>query len=148
MENLSLKTANNKIIGSIWILAGITFLITGLLKKEPLDSGDWIRDLAFCIIGILFFTPVVGYDNAIVEICDSCLKIRWIFWYRWVTVSESEIDSILLARNGVLIRRKDQKPVKINLYSLDKKQKEQVYRFFTDYAHEKGFNRETRPGQI
>lgn len=148
MENLSIKTSNNKIVGAMWILAGITFLVIGLLKEEPLETGEWIRNLAFCLIGIVFFTPLVGHDKAVVESGDGCLKIRWILWYRWVTVSESEIDSILLARNGVLIRRKDQKPVKINLYSLDKKQKEQVYKFFTDYAHGKGFTRETQPGQI
>ncbi len=148
MENLSIRTSNHKIIGTMWILAGITFLVIGLLKKEPLETDVWIRDLGFCLIGILFFTPVVGNDNSVVELGDGFLMIRWINRYRWITVPESEIESILLARNGVLIRRKNQKPVKISLYYIDKKQKDQVYKFFTDYAHEKGFTRETQPGQI
>lgn len=47
-----------------------------------------------------------------------------------------------------MIKMKDKKPLKIKFYLIDKKQKEQVYKFFTDYAHEKDFVKEKQLGQM
>ena len=148
MENLIIRNSNRKLGGIAWILGGIVLLIAALASKEPLDFWDWMRPVVFCLLGVLFLTPLAGYDSATVEIYDGGLKIRWINWYRKVTVPESEIESIVLASNGVMIKRKDKKPLKIKFYLIDKKQKEQVYKFFTDYAHERDFVREKQLGQM
>lgn len=148
MENLVIKNSNRKLAGIIWIAGGIILLIAGLASKEPQDFWDWMKPVIFCLIGIILFTPLVGSDKAKIEVCEGSLKVRWINWYRSVTVRESEIESIILAKNGIMIRRKDNKPLKIKFYLIEKDQKELVYRFFTEYAHEKGFNREKKLDQI
>ena len=148
MENLVFRTSNNQLVGALWFLFGLVSLIMRVIRKEITDMGDWITPVFFCICGVIFFTPLVGSDKAKIEILDKSLRIRWINWYRAVTVMENEIESIILARNGVIIKRKDDKPLKIKFYLIDKKQKEQVYRFFTDYAHEKNFSRERQLDQI
>lgn len=148
MENLIIRTSNQKLAGLIWIVGGIGLLIIGILGKEPLEFWDWMKPIIFCLLGILFFTPLVGSDEAKVEICEGCLKVIWVNWFRTVRVLESEIESIILAKNGVMIMRKDMKPLKIKFHLIDKKQRDQAYRFFTDYAHLKGFVREKKLGQI
>ena len=148
MENLVFKNSSKKIVGALWILFGVVKLTIKLVRKEVSDTSDWIDSVMFCLFGVLFFTPVVGSDKVKIEIGDECLRIRWVNWLRTVTVMESEIESIILARNGVMIKRKDNKPLKIIFNFIDKKQKEQVYRFFTDYAHEKNFTRESQLDQI
>lgn len=148
MENLIIKNSSRKMAGVVWIVGGLVILILGITGKEPLEFWDWMKPLLFCLIGLIFFTPIVGSDDAKVEICDGYLKVRWVNWYRDVTIMESEIESIILARNGVMIKRKDKKPLKIKFHLIEKSQREYVYRFFTDYAHQKGFVREKQLGQI
>ena len=148
MESLVFRTSNNKMVGALWILGGLGLLIIRIIRKEMVDFGDWITPLVFCICGVVFLTPLAGSDKAKIEIDDQCLRIKWVNWYRTITVMESEIESIILARNGVMIKRKDIKPLKIKFYLIDKKQKDQVYKFFTDYAHEKNFSRERKLEQI
>ena len=113
MENLIFRTSNNKLVGVVWIVGGLGLLIIRITRKEIADPGDWTTPIVFCIMGIIFFTPLVGSDKAKIEISDQSLRIRWINWYRTVTVMEDEIESIILASNGVMIKRKDNKPLKI-----------------------------------
>jgi uncharacterized membrane protein YobD (UPF0266 family) len=138
MENLIIKHRNQllskKAIGGLWIFLGIILLIIG---KDSLDEGDWMRSIAFCLIGLIYFTPLIGSNKSQIEICDGCLKIIWINWIRKVTVLDSEIESIILAENGVLIKRKGKRTLKIKLYLMGKEQKNQVYEFFTEYAQQK-----------
>jgi uncharacterized membrane protein YobD (UPF0266 family) len=143
MENLIIEHRNQllskKAIGGLWIFLGIIFLIIG---KDSLDRGDWMRSIAFCLIGLIYFTPLVGSNKSQIEICEGCLKIIWINWIRKVTVLDSEIESIVLAENGVLIKRKGKKTLKIKLYLIDKDQKNQVFDFFTKYAQQKNLVQE------
>lgn len=140
MENLIIKPRNlaisRKVIGGMWIVFGIILLF---LDKDLLGKLDWGRSVAYFIIGIIFFTPLVGSNKAQIEILEESLKIIWITWYRKVTVTDSEIESITLATQGILIKRKDKRPLRINLYLIDKEQKNKVYRFFTEYAKQKKF---------
>jgi uncharacterized membrane protein YobD (UPF0266 family) len=143
MENLIIEHRNQllskKAIGGLWIFLGIIFLIIG---KDSLDRGDWLRSIAFCLIGLIYFTPLVGSNKSQIEICEGCLKIIWINWIRKVTVLDSEIESIILAENGILIKRKGKSTLKIKLYLMDKDQKNQVYDFFTKYSQQKNLVQE------
>ena len=98
-----------------------------------------MRSIAFCLIGVIHFTPLMGSNKSQIEICEGSLKIIWIFWYRKVTVLDSEIEGITLAAKGILIKRKDKRPLKINFYLIEKEQKVHVYKFFTEYSQQKGF---------
>jgi uncharacterized membrane protein YobD (UPF0266 family) len=60
-------------------------------------------------------------------------------WIRTVTIPETEIEKIILAKDGIKIYRKDKKAVKLLIYYMEKEQKNKVYIFFTEYAREKNF---------
>jgi hypothetical protein len=140
MENFIIEHKSHairtKAVGGFWIFLGIVFLIIG---KDSLDSGVWGRSLAFFIIGVIHFTPLVGSHKSQIEICEGCLKIIWITWITKVTIRETEIESITLAEKGILINRKGKKAAKLLLYLLGKEQKVQVYKFFTEYAQQKNY---------
>lgn len=140
MENLIIKRRNQllnkRVLGALWISIGTILLI---MKKDQLDKGDWIIFIVFCLIGMIHFTPLAGSDISQIEISDGCLKIIWITWIRKITVPDSEIEGITLASKGILIKRKDKKPLKINFYLIEKEQRNQVYEFFTEYAKQKNF---------
>jgi hypothetical protein len=140
MENLIIEhnklASNRKMLGCLWIIIAVGSLFVG--KGSPAEK-DWGRSIAFCIIGLVHFTPLMGSSRSQIEICDGCLKIIWMNWYRTVTIQESEIEKIVLAKDGVKIYRKEKRAVKVLFYLMEKDQKVQVYNFFTEYAHQKNF---------
>jgi hypothetical protein len=135
MDNLIIIRKNlsfsRKAIGGFWIIIGIALLI---FDKGSLGKVDWGRSIAYFIIGVIFFTPLMGSARSQIEICERCLKIIWITWYRKVTVLDSEIEGITLTAKGILIKRKDKRPLKISFYLIEKEQRVQVYKFFIEYA--------------
>jgi hypothetical protein len=135
MEDLIIVRKNlsfsRKAIGGFWIIIGIALLI---FDKGSSGKLDWGRSVAYFIIGVVFFTPLMGSARSQIEIGEGCLKIIWITWYRKVTVLDSEIESIALAAKGILIKRKDKRPLKINFYLIEKEQRVQVYKFFIEYS--------------
>jgi hypothetical protein len=139
MENLIINPKHlnsKKIVGGVWILLGIIALFIG---KGSLSEKDWTRPIIFWVIGILFLTPLAGSVKSQVEIFEGCLKIIWMNWIRTVTIPETEIEKIILAKDGIKIYRKDKKAVKLLIYYMEKEQKNKVYIFFTEYAREKNF---------
>ena len=99
MENLIIEhrgqSISRKVIGSIWILLAIVFLI---LEKDSLEQKDWIRSIVFFILGIIFFTPLMGSTKSQIEITEGCLKIIWMNWIRTITIQETEIERIILVK--------------------------------------------------
>lgn len=138
MENLIIKPSDvsfrRKAVGGMWIILGIALLI---FDKGSSGKVDWGRSIGFWLIGVIFFTPLLGSSIAQIEICEESLKIIWMNWYRKVTVPDSEIEGIALAAKGILIRRKDKRPLKISFYLIEKEQRVQVYNFFIEYAKQK-----------
>jgi uncharacterized membrane protein YobD (UPF0266 family) len=135
MENLILKPGRfngRKAAGAFWILYAFIRLF---IVKDTLDNWDWVLSILFFVIGVIFLTPLGGSGKSQIEISDGSLTIIWIGWIRKVTVLDSEIESIILAKNGVMIKRKDKRPLKIKFYLNRKEDKNQVYTFFTEYAH-------------
>jgi hypothetical protein len=140
MDNLIIEHKGQaiirKVIGGLWIIIAIGILI---FEKNSLGQKDWPRAIIFFILGMLFFTPLMGSTKSQIEISEGCLKIIWMNWIRTVTIPETEIERIILAKDGIKIFRKDKKAVKLLLYYLGKEQKDQVYKFFTEYAQQKNF---------
>jgi hypothetical protein len=140
MENLIInhkgQFISRKSLGVFWIALGIISFIT---VKGSLDKGDWMRFIAFCLIGLVHFTPLIGSSRSQIEIGEGCLRIIWLNWIRKVTVQDSEIEGIILASNGVSINRKGKKALKIKFFSMDKSQKNKVHDFFITYAGQKNF---------
>jgi hypothetical protein len=140
LENLIIehkaRAISRKVVGGFWILLAIVFLI---IEQDSLGERDWLRSILFFIMGIIFFTPLIGSAKSQIEICEGCLKIIWMNWIRAVTIKETEIERIIFAKDGVKIYRTGKKAVKILLYYMSKEQKNQVYKFFTEYAQQKNF---------
>lgn len=140
MENLILehrgRSISRKVIGGFWIILSVSFLI---VERNSMGVKHWTEAIIFFIMGVLFFTPLMGNTKSQIEIGEGCLKIRWENWIRTVTIPETEIERIILAKDGIKIYRKDKKAVKLLIYYMEKEQKNQVYEFFTRYAQEKNF---------
>jgi hypothetical protein len=136
MENLiiehSRQAISRKVIGGLWIMIAIGTLI---FKKDMNGENDWGRPIAFFIIGVVFFTPLMGSSRSQIEIGEGYIKIIWTNWFRKITIQESDIEKIVLAKDGIKIYRRDKKAVKILLFYMEKEQKDQVYKFFCEYAH-------------
>jgi hypothetical protein len=140
MENLIIEhkgqALTRKLIGCFWIIMAIAILI---FEKNPQSHKQWTHAILFFILGVLFFTPLMGSTKSQIEICERCLKIIWMTWIRPVTIAESEIEKIVLGKDGIKIFRKDRQPVKLLFYAMGKEQQTRVYEFFTEYARLKGF---------
>ena len=140
MENLIIEHKTQaiirKAIGGFWILLAIIYLIIG---QDSLQEKDWVRSIIFFVLGLMFFTPLMGSTKSQIEISEGSLKIIWMNWIRTITIQETEIEKIILAKDGIKIYRKGKKAVKILLYYMGIEQKSQVYKFFTEYAEQKGF---------
>jgi hypothetical protein len=140
MKNLIIEhkgqALTRKIIGGLWIIMSIIIII---VEKNPQGHKQWAHALLFFIMGVLFFTPLVGSTKSQIEICEGCLKIIWMNWITPVTIAESEIEKIVFGQDGIKIFRKDKRPVKLLFYTMVKEQKTIVYEFFTEYAREKNF---------
>jgi hypothetical protein len=85
----------------------------------------------------VFLTPLLGSTKSQIEICEGSLKIIWLNWLRGITIQEKEIERIVLAKDSIKIYRNEEKAVKILLFYMGKEQKNQVYKFFTEYAQQK-----------
>jgi hypothetical protein len=128
------RLISRKVVGVLWIIVAIGSLI---VRKDILETRDWVRSIAFFIIGIVFLTPLLGSTKSQIEICEGYLKIIWLNWLRTVTIQDSEIERIVFAKDSVKIYRKEEKAVNILLFSMGKEQKNRVYKFFTEYAQQK-----------
>jgi hypothetical protein len=140
MENLVIEhrgqSISRKVIGCLWIIIAIGSLCFG---KKPPEQKDWVISIIFFILGILHFTSLLGSTRSQIEVCDGSLKIIWRDWIRTVVIPESEIQRIILGKDGVKIYRTDKKPVKILFFYMDKEDKNKIYDYFTRYAREKNF---------
>lgn len=144
MENLIIdhkgRSKANIAIGCIWILLAIIFLI---FEKDPLKTEDWKRSIIFFFFGIVFIIqPFLGLNRSKIQVSDGHLIIRLIGWISSTKIKESEIERIILAKEGIKIFRTGKKPVSIFLFDLGKEHREQVFRFFTEYARENDFRLE------
>jgi hypothetical protein len=89
------------------------------------------------ILGALNFTPLSGSNKSEIILVDQNLKIRWRNWYRWKLICSDEIEKVVLGRPFILINRKKNKPVRIDVDFLEEAQKTEVCNFFTEYAGQK-----------
>ncbi|MGQ9620158.1 MAG: hypothetical protein ACUVTX_04150 [Bacteroidales bacterium] len=144
MENLIIehkgRSKTNIIIGCVLILITISFLI---FEKNPPPKADWNKLILFFIIGMIsIIQPFLGLNRSKIHISDGYLIIRLIGWICITKIKESEIERIILAKEGIKIFRTGKKPVSIYLSTMKKEHKEQVYKFFTEYAHQRNFTSE------
>ena len=141
MENLIFehkgRVMSKRIIGAIWILFGIAVLL--FLSDEPLTLSDWIRSILYVLIGVIFFTPLVGNNETRFVVGDDNLKIKWRTKIGEIIIKNNEIEKIILRNKKIEIQRKEKKAVVLPfgewLWKLEGKTK--VYEFMIEYARQK-----------
>ena len=141
MENLIFKYKGSgwvkRIVGVFWILLGIAEML--FLSDEPLTLSDWIRSILYVLIGVIFFTPLVGNNETRFVVGDGNLKIKWRTRIREIIIQDTEIEKIILRNKKIEIQRKEKKAVVLPfgewLWKLEDKTK--VYEFMIEYAQQK-----------
>jgi hypothetical protein len=140
MENLLFKYRRwgwfKRIIGVFWILLGIAELF---FPDEPLTLFYWIKSIAFVLIGVMFFTPLVGNNETSFMVGEGNLKIKWRTRIREIIIQDTEIEKIILRNKKIEIQRKEKKVVVLIfgewLWKVEDKTK--VYEFMIEYARQK-----------
>ena len=139
MENLIFKPKGRarsmRIVGVFWILFGIAALL--FLSDNPLTLSDWIRSIAYILIGVIFFTPLVGNNETRFEVGDDNLKIKWLTKIREIIIKDNEIIKIILRNKKIEIQRKDKKAVVLLFVQWKLEDKTKVYEFMIEYARQK-----------
>jgi len=138
MEALTIKQRGQAITkmisGAIIIFVGVYLLF---LHTRPREESNWILYSIMIILGALNFTPLSGSNKSEIIPVEPNLKIRWRNWYRWKLISSYEIEKIVLGRSFILINRKENKPVRIDIDFLEEARKTEVSDFFTEYSKQK-----------
>jgi hypothetical protein len=139
MENLIFKqkgrAISKRIIGVFWILFGIGELL--FLSDDPLTLSSWIMSISFVLIGVIFFTPLVGNNETRFVVCDGNLKIKWATKIREIIIKDNEIEKIILRNRKIEIQRKEKKAVVLLFEQWKLENKTKVYEFMIEYARQK-----------
>jgi hypothetical protein len=141
MENLLFKYRGwvwiKRIIGIFWILSGIGEFL--FLKDKPLTLLHCITSVAVVLMGVIFLTPLVGYNETSFVIGKDNLKIKWRTRIREIIIQDTEIERIILRDKKIEIQRKGKRTVVLPfgewLWKLEDKTK--VYKFLIEYALQK-----------
>jgi hypothetical protein len=72
-----------------------------------------------------------------IGLSEGNLKIRWRGWIKEVTISDFEIDKIILARWFVLIKRIDKRGVRLPIDNLELKEKTMIFELLIEYSKQK-----------
>lgn len=141
MENLLFKYRGwgwvMRILGIFWILLGLFSLL--LSYDNPLTLSNWIRSISAVIMGVIFFTRLVGNNETNFVVGDGNLKIKWRTRIREIIIQDTEIEKIILRNKKIEIQRKGKKAVILLfgewLWKLEDKTK--VYEFMIEYAQQR-----------
>ena len=111
MENLLFKYRGwgriKKIIGIFWILFGIFNLL--FFYDKPLTLSNWIWSIFAVILGVIFFTPLVGNNETSFVVGDGNLKIKWRTRIREIIIQDTEIEKIILRNKKIESRGRGRK---------------------------------------
>lgn len=141
MENLLFKYRGwgwiKRIIGIYWILFGIFNLL--FFYNKPLTLSNWIWSIFAVIIGVIFFTPLMGFNETSFVVGDGNLKIKWRTRIREIIIQDTEIEKIILRNKKIEIQRKGKKAVVLPFgqWSWKLEDKTKVYEFMIEYARQK-----------
>lgn len=121
-----------RIIGVFWILLGIFSLL--FIYYKPLTLQIWITSIVEVLIGIIFFTPLVGNNETRLVVGDGNLKIKWATKIRDIIIQDNEIEKIILKDKKIEIQRKEKKAVGLWFERWEIADKRKIYEFMIEYA--------------
>ena len=123
-----------KSIAVILLINGLSWIFAHL---DSLKFYHVLFGVVFIIAGMAHFTNGFGAEKSYILEMKGSLKIKWMNWFRSYTILESEIGKITLTRFRVIIERKENKPLKLNIDFFEREQKKEVYDYFIEYARNK-----------
>jgi hypothetical protein len=121
-----------RIIGVFWILLGIFSLL--FIYSKPLTLHIWITSIVEVLIGIIFFTPLVGNNETRLVVGDGNLKIKWATKISDIIIQDNEIEKIILKDKKIEILRKEKKAVGLWFERWELVDKRKIYEFMIEYA--------------
>jgi len=124
-----------RIIGVLWILLGIFSLL--FRSDKSLTLHIWITSIVEVLIGILFFTPLVGNNETRLVVGDGNLKIKWATKIRDIIIQDNEIKKIILKDKKIVIQRKEKKAVGLWFERWEIVDKRKIYEFMIEYARQR-----------
>jgi hypothetical protein len=143
MEQLEIKSGPFKAIRTgiaiLNIVAGIVGFIASLESDKVIVK---IAPVFIVFFGIYLLTNGFGLERCWFRTGDNCLIIKWINRINPVQIHDSRIFKIGLERTRVMIFRKGDKPLKLDISHLEKGQKTEIYNFLISYAKSKSLTLE------
>jgi hypothetical protein len=101
-----------------------------------------IAPIFIVFFGIYLLTNGFGLERCWFRTGQNSLIIKWINRITPVQIHDSRIFKISLERTRVMIYRKEDKPLKLDLTFLEKEQKADVYQFLIDYSRQRNITLE------
>lgn len=138
MEHLEIKSGPFKVIRSAIAILNIAAGV--LMFFVSFDSDKIIIKITpFFIVffGIYLLTNGFGLERCWFRTGDNCIIIKWINRLAPVQIHDSRIFKVSLERTRIMIYRKDDKPMKMDLTFLEKEQKREIYEFLINYSKKK-----------
>jgi hypothetical protein len=131
MNKLELEIRMVKVIRrvlSILFILSAVFWFTGHYNR--LNAFDIIYSVFMLVIGIVFFSGMIGTEKISISTNEAFIFIKWIGEVRGRQLLYSDIDRISLKMFEVEIERRGKKRIRYNLDNLEVDQKREVYNFF------------------
>jgi hypothetical protein len=138
MEHLEIKSGPFTVIRTgiaiLCIVSGIASFIASLYSDKIIVK---IAPVFVVFFGIYILTNGFGFKRCWIRTGENSLIIKWINRMNPVQIHDSRIFKISLEKTRVMICRKDDKPLKLDIAFLEKEQKTEVYNFLIEYAKQK-----------
>jgi hypothetical protein len=149
MEHLEIKSGPFKVIRTgiaiLNIAAGVAAFIASLESNKIIVK---IAPVFIVIFGIYLLTNGFGLERCWFRTGNNCLIIKWINRITPVQIHDVRIFKISLERTRVMIYRKEDKPLKLEIAFLEKEQKTEVYNFLIDYSRQKNITLEKHSSSL
>ncbi|HZL76336.1 MAG TPA: hypothetical protein VFB97_01420 [Bacteroidales bacterium] len=138
MEHLEIKrgpfTVIRTVIAILNIVAGAVAFVASLKSDNIIVK---IAPIFIIFLGIYLLTNGFGLERCWFRTGQNSLIVKWINRIASVQIHDSRIFKISLERTRVMIYRKEDQPLKLDLTFLEKEQKTEIYNFLIDYAKKK-----------
>src|SRR4030042_2501128 len=143
MENLVFKYRVRTIVKTIvLVLLLLVIVLFFVFSESPIKQRDIIQMII--LVSFWGFLFLFQSDKSRIGAGENCLKIKWINGEREKTIPDAEIEKIILGRQYISICRKEKKPVKLILESLEKEDKRKIYEFLIEYSKQKNLSLERK----
>ena len=138
MEHLEIRSGPFKVIRTsiaiLNIVAGAVAFVASLKSDNIIVK---IAPIFIIFLGIYLLTNGFGLERCWFRTGQNSLIVKWINRIAPVQIHDSRIFKISLERTRVMIYRKEDQPLKLDLTFLEKEQKTEIYNFLIDYAKKK-----------